>query len=161
MRNNIKKIVAPVAIAALLSSPILAATSGSLLLQGTIDQILSIEVNESDGHDSLDLSINADNVEVAQVVEKSNVQNGYKIFVSSLNSGQLENESGSASVDYQMKYDGVSVELDTPKNLAKDVPSFDKFEYTSLVSISYAQSAEGSLPAGAYSDTVTISIEAN
>ena len=162
MKNKMKmnKMIASVAILGLISGPVMADTSGSILLQGSIAQILSVEVTETDGHDSLNLTENAVDVEVASVLEKSNVQKGYKIFVDSQNDGLLKNgEVG--SITYDLKYDGKTVNMADPSIPAKEVPVFTAFEDTSLVSISYVAPAVGSLPAGSYSDTVTVSIVAN
>jgi hypothetical protein len=161
MKLNMKNVVAPVAIAALVSVPVMAATSGSLLLQGSVAQVLSVVVTPEDGvHNNLDLSASPNDLKVASVNEKSNSSTGYKIFVRSDNEGELKNGEF-ASVVYDLSYDGAKVDFKKPTDAVKVVSTGGVITDDSDIAISYVGSPAESLPSGQYSDTVTIEIQAN
>jgi hypothetical protein len=133
-----------------------AATTATLQLKGTIQQILDISIAADANATTLNLTQNAANLKVATLTEKSNSNTGYKVTVSSANSGKLKN--GTNQFSYTLGYNSQQLNLTSPQsqtyaagayNVAKDV------------TISYTGIAQESLVAGDYTDTVTFTIAAN
>lgn len=142
----------------LLTFQVLAATSGTLLLQGTIPDDLSlVVVPETNVHDNLDLTQDQTDLKVATVEEYSNSPTGFEILIQSQNSGELVN--GTNSLPYTLKYDGVGVTLTSGNQVqAKSSATSSIHDYDSDVTISYTSQ---SLPSGTYEDTLTFTIQAN
>ena len=138
-----------------------AATQGTLLLQGTISQVLSLSVQAEAGvNNALDLTNTESDLKVAEVTEQTNSNTGYKILVKTANAGKLKNGS-LGQVSYTMKYDGSAVALASTDTQAKSVATGGVYNNTSDVEISYTGQSAASLTQGTYSDTVTFTIQAN
>lgn len=138
-----------------------AATQGTLLLQGTISQVLSLSVQAEAGvNNALDLTSTESDLKVAEVTEQTNSNTGYKILVRTANGGKLKNGSLD-QVSYTMKYDGTAVALALTDTQAKSVTTGGVYNNTSDVEISYTGQSAASLTQGTYSDTVTFTIQAN
>ena len=140
-----------------LSFTALAASSGTLLLKGTILPTLSISVTPETVASALDLTTTQSATKVATVQEKSNSNTGYKVTISSQNAGKLKN--GAQLFPYTLTYAGSALNLAAPvvqNNSAAAAVTVNKD-----VNISYTGVPEAQLVAGDYSDTVTFSIAAN
>ncbi|WP_372652678.1 fimbrial protein [Halobacteriovorax sp.] len=145
----------------LMSASSFAATQGTLLLQGTIDQVLSLSVTPESGvNNSLDLTSTETDLKVAEVSEETNSNTGYKILVRTANGGLLKNGSLD-EVSYTMKYDGTAVTLAQSDTEVKNESTGGVYSYASDVEISYTGQSAASLTQGTYSDTVTFTIQAN
>lgn len=97
---------------AMSTSMAFAATTGNLLLQGTVPALLSIEVTAEALASSLPLDTTQTDSKVATVNEKSNSNTGYKVNISSANAGALVHESVASSfINYTITYDGSAVDL--------------------------------------------------
>lgn len=130
-----------------LSTNLSAATSGTLVLTGTIPQKISIEITQLN---PVDLEYGSDSL-VASVLEKSNSPTGYVIRASSQSGGKL------GDIPYTLSYDGGSfVTLEMMKTLKTVSSQSHKIVHNSNVTVK----SLGEL-AGSYSDTITISIESN
>lgn len=145
---------------AMSTSMAFAATTGNLLLQGTVPALLSIEVTAEALASSLPLDTTQTDSKVATVNEKSNSNTGYKVNISSANAGALVHESVASSfINYTITYDGSAV----------DLANGDEFVYNTSASvdvnkdidISYTGVAHENLIEGDYTDTVTFTISAN
>lgn len=145
---------------AMSTSFVFAATSGNLLLQGTVPALLSIEVTAEALASSLPLDTTQTDSKVATVNEKSNSNTGYKVNISSANAGALVHESQASSfINYSLSYDGSAV----------DLANGDEFVFSSAASvdvnkdidISYTGVPHENLIEGDYTDTVTFTISAN
>jgi hypothetical protein len=156
-----KKILATTALMTLVSTPVLAAKTGTLLLQGTVDEVLSLTVDAVVGvHDKLDLSASPTNLQVATVNENSNSETGYVIEVKSDNAGKLQNGTLD-SVSYTMTYGSSGpITLTSSYQDAKVVSTGGVYNTSEDVSISYAGKPAEQLVQGTYSDVVTFSIKA-
>lgn len=138
-----------------------AATQGTLQLQGTIGQVLSLSVQAvSSVNTSLDLTTTQTDLKVADVTEQSNSNTGYKILAKTTNGGLLKNGSLD-QVSYSMKYDGVAVTLAQTDTAVKSISTGGVYSASSDVEISYTGQSAASLTQGTYSDTVTFTIQAN
>lgn len=115
----------------------MAATTGTLLLQGTVAEVVSIVVTPEAAASTLDLSASPAALKVASVNEKSNANTGYKISVKSANNGLLQNGSLD-SLAYQISYDGGSaISPTTADQDVKTVATAGVYDDDSDVNISY------------------------
>ncbi|MGE3260667.1 MAG: fimbrial protein [Bacteriovoracia bacterium] len=147
----------------LYTAPVWAASTDTLLLQGSVTAVNDIAVTAVSGvNNSLNIVGGQSNVTVANVAETSNNLLGYKIMMSSANAGELRNASdASKKTTYTVVYGSGSAM--TPTTSAAQVKSVSSL--TGLTTNSSAVKvnvvAYPSAPAGTYSDTVTLSIVAN
>ncbi|WP_290730469.1 fimbrial protein [Halobacteriovorax sp. JY17] len=138
-----------------------AAPQGTLLLQGSIGQVLSLTVEAEAGvNNSLDLTSSESDLKVGTVTEQTNSNTGYKILIRSANAGQLKNGSLD-QVDYTLKYDGTAVSLSQSDTEVKNESTGGVYNHASDVEISYTGQPAASLTQGTYSDTVTFTIQVN
>ena len=133
-----------------------AATTATLQLKGTIAQNLDISIASESVATSLNLTQSASNLKVATLTEKSNSNTGYKVTLSSANSGNLKN--GTFLFGYTLGYNGQQLNLSAPQTQTYAVAAHN---VQKDVTISYTGVAQESLVAGDYTDTVTFTIAAN
>lgn len=133
---------------------VLSATTGTLILKGTVQQQIDIVVTPTGDATTLDLSTTQTNLKVADVTESSN--GAYKILLSSANGGKLLNTSGDF-VNYTLNYDGVATDLTTGGTVKTNTGGVN----TSEVTISYTGVDTSSITSGDYTDTITLTIEVN
>ena len=157
-----KKILLTTAALALMTTSTLAATQGTLLLQGSINQVLSLAVTPVTGaNNALDLVDGESDKKVATVNEATNSNTGYKILVRTANAGVLKNGTLD-SVSYTMSYDGSPVTLSATDQVAKNVSTGGVYDHDSDVEVSLTGSGSAAaLTQGVYSDTVTFTIQVN
>lgn len=146
--------------AGLLAGTVMAASTGTLTLSGTVVVINELEIFPV-GNTTLDILLGETNRKVADVSEMSNSLSGYKITMRSANSSNLRHSlDATKQTAYTISYDTAApISLTTTDQVVK----------TSLVSglVSDSSEVRVNLPgnataaAGTYSDTVTISISAN
>lgn len=142
------------------SSLALAATTGSVTIQGNVAKAVSIQVTGVGTFNNLDLTQNATDLQVASVVEKSNVQAGYTVTLASSNAGLLKN-GALGSLAYTAKYNGTSVTLSaTPQTVTNAGTSTVLVNATKPMTVSYAGQNAETLMSGTYSDTLTFTIAA-
>ncbi len=144
--------------AILMTSATYAATSGVLLIKGTIPAILSININALPVAANLSLDVMQTNLKIATVVELSNSNTGYKVSIASSNLGVLKRVGGSESVPYSLSYDGVVVNLAAPQFI--DSAAAVAVSQNKDVNISYTGVDLATKVAGDYADTVTFTISA-
>lgn len=144
-----------------LSVPTFAATTGSLTLQGIVPQSISLSVAAAPAASALDLSTTQVDLQVATVTEQSNSHTGYKVTVTSANSGALVRSGGTENLAYTMKYNGVAVNLATANAQVTNVATAGAVNTSKPVTISYTGVAAASMVDGTYLDTVTLTIAAN
>ena len=147
-----------------------AATEGTLVLQGTVPGVLEITVTPETGHDALDLSVNAADVKVATVLERSNKKAGYTVTLQSSNAttdsastGMFKNTDPSYpdyTLGYSINYGGSAVSFTNGSAVVADESSKTTGTGTSRdVSISY-NGADDFPYEGTYTDTLTFTIAA-
>jgi len=141
-----------------LSTTSFAATSGTLLLRGSVQRVLSISVTADSVAQTLDLSNTKIDLKVATVNEKSNSKAGYKVSISSANLGKLKRTDGDEVFSYTMKYGNQDVNLGSAQDIsnAAGIVNVNKD-----VSVSYTGIAQDLMVEGTYEDTVTFTIAAN
>lgn len=137
-----------------------AATTGNLLLKGTVPPLLSIVVTPEALASALPLDTTQTDTKVATINEKSNSNTGYQVAVSSANQGKLVHESVVSSfINYSLTYNGNSVDLNAGQTYT--YPSAASVNADRDVEISYTGVPHEDLVQGEYSDTVTFTISAN
>ncbi|MCO4756062.1 MAG: fimbrial protein [Bacteriovoracaceae bacterium] len=151
-----------VMVALVASASTFARTTGNLLLQGEVAQKLSLSIDPQ-SNQNIDIENGETSLLVAKVEETSNELAGYKIKISSLNGGELQNaDDATKKTSYQVSYDGGQL-VTPPKSGSAEVKDSGVLgglvSYTSDVNIDVA--ALPNAAAGVYSDTVTFTIEAN
>ncbi len=145
-----------------LTTSAFAATTGTLELQGQVDQILAIEVLPETIASNLDLHTDANNLKVATVKELSNSATGYKINISSTNRGALKRANGNETFDYDLSYNNQNVNLNNPNgDTVNRKSTAGAYREEVDVKISYQATAQEDMVAGTYNDTVTFEIAAN
>jgi len=164
--TNFRKSVSAFALMGVLAAgtagfaPAEAASSDAVDLSSTVALDCGITVADKDG--SIDLVNGENKKKVATVTENCNSVAGYTITLSSANAGNMDGTgalegNADASIDYNVDY-GSDKNLDLASN--KDaVRSEAKFDFGVDLKVSVAGNSE--LLAGAYEDTLTISIAGN
>ncbi len=148
------------ALATLTLGQAFAATSGTLLLRGTVPRLLEITVSPEPIASTLPLDTTQANTLVAVVNEKSNSKTGYSVSVSSANQGKLVHEIESSSVvNYNLRYNGNAVDLVNGQSFSYSGAGANNNNRN--VDISYTGIDHDLLIEGDYSDTVTFTISAN
>lgn len=139
-----------------------AATSGTLLLQGEVQQVLDLVVTPNGSNTNLNIVGGQTDVKVATAAETSNILAGYKIKISSPTSGELRH-TGNAThkTTYTVSYDGATAVSPTVAGVVvKNVSSLSGLT-TNTSDINVSVVALSTAVAGIYQDTLTVSIEAN
>lgn len=146
---------------ALSSTMAFASNSGTLFLKGTVTARVSLAVTPTNEATTLDLLTSKTDLKVASVRERSNSGNGYKVSVSSVNGGKLRRGTTNDIVQYQMKYGGSQVPLNTNASTAFSTNTGAMVDASKDVTITYQAANPDNILSGEYSDTVTFVISAN
>ncbi len=163
--KKITTIILAVAISAQLS--VFSATTGSLVLTGTVSGIMDLTVTPEPSASALDLINTQIGLKVATVNEKSNKAAGYTIKLESASaiaagsdiSSLIGTVGNSDTIDYALHYDSNFVVFEngiatiTDSTQTTSASGVDKD-----LTISY--SGDNSLSEGSYSDTLTFTIAA-
>ncbi|MGE3611696.1 MAG: fimbrial protein [Bacteriovoracaceae bacterium] len=136
----------------------LAGPTGSLLVKGVVPQILDVLVSGESIASNLPLNTTQTNTKIATIQEKSNSASGYKITISSANSGKLVRNGGSQIFNYTMSYNGQPLTLTSPVVLNN--PGAAAVTTSKNLNISYSGVPHDQLVAGDYLDTITFAIAA-
>ncbi|WP_374076898.1 hypothetical protein [Bdellovibrio bacteriovorus] len=146
-----------------LGSTAMAASTGTLLLQGTVSAVNDVTVTANGTNNTtLNIVVGEAGKNVASVAETSNNLAGYKIYISSPTGGELVHTvDSSKKTTYKIGYDGAAAVTPTVGGvMVKNVTSL-----TGLTNDTSAVVAEvtafATAPAGTYQDTLTVSIVAN
>lgn len=160
---GITKIATAVMTTLALGSTALAASSGTLLLQGTVNVVNDIVVTANTANNtSLNITAGETGKNVATVTETSNNLNGYKIKISSATGGELRHTTNAAQkTTYKIGYDGAASVTPTVAGVVvKNVSSLTGLT-TDSSDVTVDVTAYANAAAGTYQDTLTIAIEAN
>lgn len=134
------------------------AETAYLNLLGTVAKVVDISVI-SLGSQSLDLTTTTVNQKVGTVTEKSNSVIGYKVEVSSVNSGNLQHSNGD-SFAYSLSYGGVDAKLISGGTIFSEATTGLSTKNKD-VAISYTGRPAAEMTSGDYEDVVTFEIVAN
>ncbi len=139
----------------------LAATTGTLVLTGTVPQVLSITVTPLGIASILDLTTTQTDLTVGNIQEDSNSNTGYKISASSANNMKLIRSGGTEFIAYTFKYGATAYVLTPSDQVVKTVGTAGVYSNTTAAKISYTGVASASMVQGSYTDTITLTIQAN
>lgn len=154
------KILATLALTVFFTTGVMASTTGTLILNGTVPQLLSIEVTPEPIASNLPLDTTQTETKVATINEVSNSNTGYSVAISSDNQGALVHETETSSaINYTLRYDGNTVDLASGDSYS--FPSAGSVDANKDVDISYTGVDHAQLIEGDYGDTVTFTISAN
>lgn len=149
---------ATILLSILLCQASLAATTGTLLLKGTVPRLLELTVTPTTLATTLPLSTTQTNSVVASVQEKSNALLGYTVNISSANLGKLVHQSITTSViNYVLKYNSQTVNLAAGQGFSE----LTRGVKNRSIEVSYTGVPEIDLIEGDYTDTVTFTMVAN
>lgn len=156
-----KRLLIATTIIALNTTNLLAATSGTLLLQGVVAKKIAISVTPEAAASTLDLETSQSNLKVATVNEQSNSKTGYKVTISSENLGKLKRTDGAEVFSYSLKYAGSAVSLSSVSGSTFTNSSASAVNVNKDLTISYTGVPAESMVEGTYADTLTVNIAAN
>lgn len=155
-----KKFIGFTSLLVLATGSAMAATTGNLLLKGTVPAVLSISVSPEAVASNLPLDTTQADTKVASINEVSNSNTGYNVSISSQNLGKLVHSSvTSSSINYGLKYDSNSVDLSSTDTFTFGTAS--SVDVIKDIEISYTGIPHANLIQGDYTDTVTFTISAN
>lgn len=154
-----KKII--ILITSFTSTALLAGTTATLVLTGSVPKRLDISLDVSSV--SLDLTTTRNNFKIATITEKSNSNTGYKVTLTSANRGVLKRTGGTETFTYGLKYG--STNLTSQGVVAGDTivgsASAGVFNVSKDLYISYTGVPAENMVEGTYEDTVSLTIAAN
>ena len=141
-----------------------ASTDGTLYLVGSIPTRFDLRIDPVIGQqDTLDIAGGESGLKVADITESSNFINGYEIFVESVNGGSLTHTNGTSAVAYQIQY-GVGGPNVSPPVIGSPLSVKTSGALTGLTldfeEVMITFTGDETLPAGAYTDTLVISMQA-
>ena len=145
-------------IALMVAAPAFAATTGTLLLKGTVPAVLSITVTPTTLAANLPLDTTQSNGHVADINARWNTLNGARVSVSSANAGTLVHDSiSSSSMAYTLTVPGVGTfSVATPQSF--DAAIAGPQNQNAALGINYTGVPHENLVEGNYSDTLTFTI---
>ena len=145
--------------AVLLANKAYSASTGTLIISGTVAPITNIVVNPTADASNLNITNGETSKIVASVVETCNVLASYRIRMRSTNNSKLKHTTDPTNnTTYTISYDnGPYIALSTTDQDVKISGGlYSLTTNTSSVRVNVA--AYETAPAGVYSDTITISI---
>lgn len=138
-----------------------AATTGQINLSGSVNVTYDISVSQAAAATDLDIVNGESGTNVATVTEITNNPSGYKVTIQSQNRGLLIHDTvASSTVDYDISYNGVSIDPDgTVQKARTEASSAVSPGNSSAVTITFTGLDTDAL-AGTYSDTLDLEIGA-
>lgn len=143
-----------------------AASKGSLFLVGKVKVVVDLYVIPVLGAlDTLDIENGETGRKVADVEEKTNNKNGYRIDMESVNAGNLQHNDGTSQVAYTIGYNGAAAvspgAVGSPVTVKTVSGPLTGGVNTNTSVVNIDVTAGGTtLPSGAYTDTLIFTIVA-
>ena len=147
-----------------MSTASFAAATGDIVISGIVEAAISIALS-TNTYSTLDI-VNGGDHSVAIATETCSDLAGYKIYGYSVNGSELINTTSSANkTAYTIKYDGAVAGVSLGAGSANRVELKDSGTLTASTTdtstVVVDVTAFAAAPAGTYSDTITLQIEAN
>lgn len=158
--KKMKKVIAITTLLTLASTSSMAATTGTLLLKGVVAKKIAIVVTSQSVASALDLETSQTSLKVGTVNEQSNSKTGYKVTITSANSGKLKRTDGPEVFSYDLTYGGANVGLAAGGSVFSN-PAVAAVNVSKDLNIAYTGVAAESMIEGAYTDTLTLNIASN
>lgn len=143
-----------------IASSAFALTTGSIQLQGSVAQVISMTVTAQSIANTLDLTTTQNDLKVATVNESSNSKTGYTMTIASANLSKLKRTDGPETLSYTMKYNGSVISLASVGGTVITNSSASVVNVNKDVNISYTGASAATMVQGTYADTVTFTIAA-
>jgi spore coat protein U-like protein len=132
-------------------------TSDTLKINGTVSSVCTVSIE--DMSQTLNLVQGANKTVVGKITETCNAASGYTIRIASANAGKLVNAAnGNAKVDYTVDYDNrqnAQLNSELVQNYG------NQQAYGAVKELKVSVSGNANRVAGAYADTLTVTIAAN
>ena len=132
-------------------------TSDTLKINGTVAAVCTVSVE--DMSQTLNLVAGANKTVVGKITETCNAASGYTIRIASANAGKLVNSAnGNAKVDYTIDYDNrqnAQLNSELVQNYG------NQQAYGTVKDLKVSVTGNANRVAGAYADTITVTIAAN
>lgn len=157
-----KKAIVGSVLSAFMATSALAANTGTLLLEGQVQDTTSIEITpDAASHRSLNILGGETARLVGTSKEISNNLAGYTVSAKSASGGKLVHTTNSSiSTNYKLSYNNAaSISLGTTDTVVKDVTSLTSLT-ESISNIKVDVTALPTAVTGTYQDTVTFTIQA-
>lgn len=140
----------------------MAATTGTLQIQGVVGVTNEIIINAKAEATALNIVGGENNRNVAEVTEKSNSPSGYKINMKSANAGRLVHTTDNGKqTPYTVSYNGQSaISLHQTDQTVRTVSNLNNMT-TNTAQVIVNVTPLSNAMAGTYQDTITISIVSN
>ena len=158
--SSIIKNIAAIAIIGLISSQANAATSGSVVITGTVSEVVAVSVTANQNSFSITPGVAIDNQNIAGITVNSNDQDGYTVSLSSTRDGsKLANGDGDEFMAYTVSYNGSSdISLSTSATVVETTTGQTSGALSRSLTLDIAGSQSVGRSAEAYSDTITVVI---
>jgi hypothetical protein len=139
-----------------------AGSTGTIIISGTVLPVNDIVITTLADASNLNITAGEVGKLVATVSETSNNLTGYRIKMKSLNGGKLNHTvDSSKNTTYTVSYNGGSyMALSTSDQDVKNVGSLNGLT-TQVSQVKVDVTAYPIAPAGTYTDTITVTIQAN
>lgn len=166
MSGNKMKVFLAIGLVLMMAVPVFAADSATLNLSATMPAVKEITVEAAAVNPLADLStLTSQTVTIANLISKCNSKVGFKIFVQSDKGGYLKTGDGLSSIAYTLQYgtSGTAVTPGTTKvQLVAVSGKTTKAGASESLNATLANFGDTDYfyDAGTYTDTLTISIEA-
>lgn len=132
-------------------------TSSTLKINGTVSSVCTVSIE--DMSQTLNLVQGANKTVVGKITETCNAASGYTIRIASANAGKLVNAAnGNAKVDYTVDYDNrqnAQLNSELVQNYG------NQQAYGAVKELKVSVQGNANRVAGAYADTLTVTIAAN
>lgn len=140
--------------------------NGTLTIQGTVVSTVSITVAPLSGYNTLDIVNGVSAQNVANITEKTNDKNGYKVTMTSLNAGASgsslflkDTAVGADTVPYSLTYNGVAVTFSSGSSTLTS--SASRTVQAGVVKALAVTIASSWVNSATYADTLTFTITGN
>lgn len=160
MKNRILSSIAASTVLVLISTPSLAATTGSVLVTGTVSQVVSVAVASDQNSFSVTPGVAVSGQSLANISINSNDPDGYSVSLSALRNGsRLANTNNDEFMTYTVNYGSTSnISLSTTPLVVENTTGQSSGAIVRNLSLDIAANQSVGRSAEAYKDTVTITI---
>lgn len=143
------------------SFSVIAGTTATLNLKGTVAAVTEISVAADAAAQALTIASGSSNLKIATVSETCNDKDGYDIFMSSINGGKLIHSlDATKSTGYQIAYGSAAMTIpSTTPTKIKTVSSLSGLT-TNASDVKITVTSAPNAVAGDYNDTLTFTIAA-
>jgi hypothetical protein len=158
MKNTLKSLISTTMLIG--STQVLAATSGSLVITGTVTEVVSASITGNQNSFAIQPGSAIAQQNIGTININSNDPNGYTVSLSSSRDGsKLANAGNNEFIAYSVKYNSNdSINLSTSGTVVEDVTSQTQAAVARSLTLDIAANNSLGRSAEAYSDVITVTI---